>query len=181
MMAIVARPTRTVVLELVTAQSRPVVENLIQLYIHDLSQFRLTRPDTMGRFNHDERYAVFFSDPDRCAYLFRDESGPVGFGLVRGLSESRRLMAGFFVVRGVRRLGVGHAAALEMLRRHRGTWEIPFQDENAGAARFWRELATLAAGPNWSEERRPVPMKPQIPDDVWITVDSSTMSPPAQP
>jgi predicted acetyltransferase len=176
MMSVVAGPSTPVQLELVTTLTQPVVEKLLQLYIHDLSQFRFSRPDEAGRFNHDDRYAVFFSDPDRVAYLFRDDSGPVGFGLVRGLNETRRLMAGFFVVRGSRRLGVGHGAALAMLRRHPGVWEIPFQDENAGAARFWRELATSAVGENWTEDRRPVPMKPHIPDDVWITLDSSGMS-----
>ena len=162
--------------ELATNDTRPIVEHLLQLYIHDLSQFRFSRPDGSGRFNHDERYAVFFSDPDRCAYLFRDESGPVGFGLIRGLSGHRRLMAGFFVVRGVRRRNVGHVAALEMLRRHPGVWEIPFQEENAGAARFWRVVADAAVGSAWREDRRPVPMKPHIPDDVWITLDSSALS-----
>ena len=176
-MMTVVNSSSPVQLELVTAQSRPVVEKLLQLYIHDLSQFRLTRPDEAGRFNHDERYAVFFSDSDRCAYLFRDETGPVGFGLIRGLNESRRLMAGFFVVRGVRRLGVGHDAALALLRRHSGPWEIPFQEENAGATRFWREVAGSAVGRKWTEDRRPVPIKPHIPDDVWITLDSSEMLP----
>jgi predicted acetyltransferase len=170
-----ARPA-SIDLELVTNHSRPVVENLVQFYIHDLSQFRFTRPDASGRFNHDDRYAIFFTDPDRCAYLFRDASGPVGFGLVRGLSERRRLMAGFFVVRGVRRQNVGRVAALEMLRRHPGAWEIPFQEENAGAARFWREVADVAVGGEWTEERRPVPMKPHIPGDVWIILDSTRLS-----
>lgn len=177
MMAVVTTRANPVALELVSAQSRPIVENLLQLYIHDLSQFRFGRPDETGRFNRDDRYVAFFSDPDRCAYLFRDDSGPVGFGLVRGLSEPRRLMAGFFIVRGVRRLGVGHDAAFQMLRRHPGVWEIPFQDENVGAARFWRELAVLAVGDRWTEDRRPVPMKPHIPDDVWITLASSEMAP----
>jgi predicted acetyltransferase len=167
---------RHVELELVTSDTRSVVENLLQLYIHDLSQFRFSRPDESGRFNHDDRYAIFFTDPDRCAYLFRDESGPVGFGLVRGLSEHRRLMAGFFVVRGARRQNVGHDTALEMLRRHPGAWEIPFQEENAGAARFWRELAGAAVGDEWTEDRRPVPNKPHLPDDVWITLNSASMS-----
>ena len=175
MMTVVPSESGRVELESVTAQSRPVVENLIQLYVHDLSQFRLSRPDESGRFNHDERYAVYFSEPDRCAYLFRDVSGPIGFGLIRGLNESRRLMAGFFVVRGVRRLGVGHDAALAMLRRHPGAWEIPFQEENVGAARFWRDVAVSAVGNEWTEDRRPVPGKPDIPDDVWITLDSSEM------
>lgn len=163
-------------LELVTTDSRPILENLLPLYIHDLSQFRFTRPDVTGRFNHDDRYVDFFTDPDRCAYLFRDSSGPLGFGLVRGLNESRRLMAGFFVVRGVRRRNVGHVAALDMLRRHPGVWEVPFQEENAGAARFWRAVADAAVGAEWSEVRRPVPMKPHIPHDVWITLDSTSLS-----
>ena len=165
----------SVALEIVDSTSRPIAENLLQLYIHDLSQFRLSRPDQFGRFDHDDRYAGFFSDPDRCAYLFRDESGPIGFGLVHGLKEPRRLMAGFFVVRGVRRLGIGRQGALEILRRHPGPWEIPFQEENGGAARFWREVATLAVGNDWTEDRRPVPMKPHIPHDVWITLNSTRM------
>lgn len=168
-------------LELVSAQTRPIVESLLQLYIHDLSQFRLSRPDAEGHFNHDDRYAAYFSDPGRCAYLFRDSSGPVGFGLVRGLDEPRRLMAGIFIVRGLRRRGCGRDAALAMLRHHVGVWEIPFQDENVGTARFWRDLAGAAVGDTWTEDRRPVPMKPHIPDDVWITLDSSAMLPSTQP
>ncbi len=82
-------------------------------------------------------------------------------------------MAAFFIVRGVRRKRFGHNAALEMLRRHPGVWEIPFQEVNAGAACFWRELAELAVGHEWTEETRPVPMKPQIPDDVWITLNTA--------
>ena len=175
-MSNVMRRLPPVDLELATVNSRPIIENLLQLYIHDLSQFRFSRPDERGRFNHDDRYAIFFNDPDRCAYLFRDEFGPVGFGLARGLDEDRRLMAGFFIVHGVRRHGVGRAAALEMLRRHPGAWEIPFQEENSGAARFWRALADLAVGRAWTEDRRPVPTKPHIPDDVWITLNSTTMS-----
>jgi predicted acetyltransferase len=176
MMSVVTPHSGPVQIEPVTATTRPVAESLLQLYVHDLSQFRLSRPDEAGRFNHDERYAAFFADPDRCVYLFRDELGPIGFGLIRGLSEPRRLMAGFFVVRGVRRRGVGRDSALALLRRHRGAWEIPFQEENAGAARFWRQLADAAVGSRWTEERRPVPMKPDIPDDVWITLDSTQMS-----
>jgi predicted acetyltransferase len=176
-MMTVVTSSNPVTLERVGVDTRSIVEHLLQLYVHDLSQFRLTRPDETGRFSHDERYVSYFSDPDRCAYLFRDDAGPVGFALVRGLSEERRLMAGFFVVRGARRSGVGRDAALAILRRHPGLWEIPFQDENVGAASFWRELARSAAGTNWIEERRPVPMKPHIPDDVWITLDIAEMAP----
>jgi len=39
----------------------------------------------------------------------------------------------FFVVRAVRRTGIGRAAAVELLGRYPGRWEIPFQEENPGA------------------------------------------------
>jgi hypothetical protein len=59
--------------------------------------------------------------------------------------------------------------AIEVLRRHPGRWEIAFQEENPGAARFWRGIATELAGDAYQEERRPVPGKPHIPPDVWLT------------
>jgi hypothetical protein len=38
------------------------------------------------------------------------------------------------------------------------------------AARFWRRVAADAGGDDAREERRPVPGKPEIPPDVWITI-----------
>jgi predicted acetyltransferase len=77
-------------------------------------------------------------------------------------------MGEFFVVRAARRGGVGHAAALEAIRRHPGRWEIAFQEENPKAARFWRRVATEVVGDAWTTEARPVPDKPHIPPDTWL-------------
>jgi predicted acetyltransferase len=77
-------------------------------------------------------------------------------------------MGEFFVVRAARRQRVGYRAAVELLHLHPGRWAIPFQEENPGAARFWRRLASEIAGSGWREERRPVPEKPQIPPDSWL-------------
>ncbi|HWG61263.1 MAG TPA: hypothetical protein VG253_06075, partial [Streptosporangiaceae bacterium] len=93
---------------------------------------------------------------------------PAGFAFVRGQSGDQRIMAEFFVVRAARRRRVGHSAALQILRLHPGRWEIPFQEENAGAARFWRRVAVAAVGDQWTQERRAVPGKPQLPPDTWL-------------
>ena len=79
-------------------------------------------------------------------------------------------MSEFFVVRGARRQGVAGAAVRELFARHQGDWEIPFQDNNVAAARFWRRLAAAIAGDAVRESFRPVPNKPEIPPDVWITL-----------
>jgi predicted acetyltransferase len=64
---------------------------------------------------------------------------PAGFVFVRGLAAGAGplVMGEFLVVRAVRRRGVGRAAARMVLARHPGAWEIPFQEANAEAARFW--------------------------------------------
>jgi predicted acetyltransferase len=111
---------------------------------------------------------LFFGDPDRCAYLVRHDGALVGFALVRGLSGDTRVMGEFFVVRAARRKRAGYQTALELFRLHPGHWEIPFQEENPGAARFWRRVAAQAAGDAVKEERRPVPDKPEIPPDTWL-------------
>ncbi|MET0161600.1 MAG: GNAT family N-acetyltransferase, partial [Microbacteriaceae bacterium] len=51
-----------------------------------------------------------------------------------------------------------------------GRWQIPFQEENVTAARFWRGVAAEVAAGGVDEERRPVPGKPHIPPDVWLSL-----------
>ncbi|MEV6622906.1 hypothetical protein AB0M83_07610 [Amycolatopsis sp. NPDC051106] len=54
----------------------------------------------------------------------------------------------------LRRQGVGLAAAAELLRSRRGRWAIAFLEENAPAARFWRQVATEVVGERWTQELR---------------------------
>jgi predicted acetyltransferase len=147
------------------------VERLWQLYWHDLSEFRRVLPDADGLFP-DRLLAPYRDNPDCRGYLIEDGGPPLGFVFVGRLAEGPRLMSEFFVVRAARRTGVGYRATLDPLNRHPGRWEIPFQEENQGAARFWRHAATAVAGDTWTEERRPVPGKPHLPHDVWITLDA---------
>ena len=168
-----------VTLSPLTADTRPVIETLWQLYRHDLSEFRGTNgpegfrgtlPDEHGLF-HTRTLAPFLDDePGRAAYLLSLGSRPVGFAFVSGVVSEPRLMAEFFVVRGARKQAVGRAAVDALFGLHPGTWEIPFQENNVAAARFWRSVAARIAGDGYREERRPVPDKPEVTPDVWITL-----------
>lgn len=166
-------PVVPVVLRLATADDRPVVERLWQLYAHDLSELRGSMPDAEGLFKPG-RLPLYFEEPDRCVYVLSRDDVPAGFAMVRGLREGPRVMGEFFVVRAARRQGAGHDAAVQLLDRHPGPWEIAFQEENAGAARFWRRVAREAAarGGSWREERRPVPGKPEVQPDTWLLLDT---------
>jgi predicted acetyltransferase len=156
----------------VTDTTRPVIERLWQLYLHDLSEFRGTMPDEHGSFKAGRLPAYLVDDDDRGAYLIASEGRVGGFVLLRGLVHQPRTIGEFFVLRALRRRRVGHDAAVIALREHPGAWEIAFQEENAGAATFWRRVASDVAGTSWFEERRPVPGKPGIPPDVWLMLQT---------
>jgi predicted acetyltransferase len=171
--------TTELTLRPVTDETRSVLERLWQLYRHDLSEFRGqhlpngfrgTLPDGEGAFAVRSLLPFAGDDPDRAAYLFWSGPSPVGFALVSGVAAGPRLMSEFFVVRGLRGHGIARAAARELFALHPGAWEIPFQEANIAAARFWRRLAASVCDDGVREERRPVPGKPEVPPDVWLTV-----------
>jgi len=154
-----------------TTQQRHAAARLWQLYRHDLSEFRGSMPDGEGLYKPG-RLPTFFEDSDRCGYLIHSGPALAGFAMVRGLSREPKVMGEFFVVRAARRQRVGYDAVTGLFRLHPGRWEIAFQEENPGAARFWRRVAAGVAGAACKEERRPVPGKPEIPPDTWLILST---------
>ncbi|MFD7642112.1 GNAT family N-acetyltransferase [Kitasatospora sp. NPDC059795] len=151
------------------AADRPTVERLWLMFSHDLSEFRGHLPNPDGSF-HDGWLQSAFSDPDWAPYLLTaDADAPVGFAFVRGLTGPVRGLNSFFVVRGARRSGLGLHAVRQIVALHPGRWQIAFQDANAPAARFWRTAAAHLAGTAWTEELRPVPGRPELAPDSWIS------------
>ena len=77
----------------------------------------------------------------------------------------------FFVVRALRRAGVGREAARQVIAMFPGKWSIAFQVYNPGAQRFWSQVAANAVGDRWTTydgpappAGRPTPGSPSRPD-----------------
>jgi predicted acetyltransferase len=138
------------------------------MFRHDLSEFRGVLPNADGTFRSEWLQAAF-ADADWAPYLVTSGERPVGFAFVRGLTGPTRVLNSFFVARGARRAGIGLRAVREVLAQHPGPWEVAFQDHNLAAVHFWRRVATEVAGHTWTEEHRPVPGRPELPPDVWIS------------
>lgn len=154
----------------------PVVAWLWQDFRHDLAPVVRGFPYADGRYRHSGLDA--YPAPDRCGYLAwvphpnTGEDAPIGFALVRGLDAASRLLQAFFVVPAARRSGVGRGLARDVIARHPGPWEIPFQAGNTAAASFWRRVATDAWGAaragRWTERTESVPGRPELAPDHWI-------------
>lgn len=151
-----------------TPADRPAVERLWLMFRHDLSEFQGGLPAADGGFRNDW-VASAFTGPGWAPYLLICGDRLAGLAFVRGLDGPVRVLNSFFVVRGARRRGIGLRAAREVLTRHPGPWEIAYQEDNPAAARFWPRLAAELADDAWTREPRPVPGRPELPPDVWIS------------
>ncbi len=129
--------------ELVPAleSDQPRLENLLELYVHDFSELLGLTPGEDGRFSYP-KLPTYFREEGRAPFLLRADGRLSGFALAsRGSLVSGDPdvwdVSEFFVVRGVRRRGVGLAAAEALFRARAATWEVRVMDLNASARRFW--------------------------------------------
>ena len=145
----------SVALTAVSEDHKAVLANLLQLYCYDFSEFDGEELTAHGTFTY--RYLDhYFTDDDREACLVTADGRLAGFTMTRRLDDGTRSVAEFFVVRRHRRLGVGRAAAHQMLRRHPGRWQLTFQHANLAAARFWPAVvAVIAEGSIQSDDAYP--------------------------
>lgn len=120
-------------LEPVGPERREVVHNLVQLYRHDLSEFRGYELDERGTYAYDYLDA-FLGDPDREAYLVRVDDSLAGFVFTHRLPDGVWQVSELFVVRPHRRSGVGRVALTKTFELHPGRW-MCFVDELNEASR----------------------------------------------
>lgn len=129
---------------------RQVLANLLELYIHDFSEFLNIEAGPDGRFGYPH-LPLYWQEPGRHPFLIRANGNLAGFVLVkRGAAHEANQpvwdMAEFFVMRRYRRLGVGTLAANAVLRIFTGAWEIRVLEANRAAQPFWRRTVSAFAG-----------------------------------
>lgn len=134
----------------VGAADKPVIAALLQLYLHDFSEFEPRELTAHGTFDYPWLDS-YFTAPEREAYLITVAGHPAGFALARcdvDGSEGDWNVSEFFVVRRHRRQGVAERAARLLFARHMGPWTLSFLVGNVPAARFWpRVVEAVATGP----------------------------------
>ena len=150
---------------------RAVLGNLGQLYRHDLSEALGHLPNDDGTFNNRRLDAFFVGeDPGSEAWLIAVAGRTGGFVLTSVAPDGTRVLSDFFVVRALRRIGVGRAAAEATFTAYPGRWSVAFQDYNPGARAFWESVADAVSHGNWCSEHHSVPGKPELPPDTWMTL-----------
>lgn len=116
---------------------KDVVNQLLELYLHDLSELTGADVGPHGRYDYfflDD----YWTEPDRHPFLLRVDGNLAGVALVA--SGPPHDIAEFFVMRKYRRQRVGSRAALALFHRFPGEWQIRQIAANTAATAFWRSV-----------------------------------------
>lgn len=124
---------------------REALANMMQLYIHDFSDYLVGRPVAdLGENGRFAEYPLdsYWDEPSRVPLLMRREGYLVGFALLNAVGHTERAvernMAEFFIARKHRRGGLGTLAARTIFSRYPGLWEVAVARANTPALSFWR-------------------------------------------
>jgi predicted acetyltransferase len=122
-------------------EQRPLLANMLELYLHDFSEFLELRLGADGRFGYDQ-LPLYWKESGRHPFLIVADGHLAGLAFVRRGSQISSDadvwdLAEFFIVRGFRRLGLGMKAAQTVWKRFPGKWEVRVIDRNQKAMEFW--------------------------------------------
>lgn len=137
-------------LEMQTASvsEKPVLRNLLQLCLHDYSEFNGEDVDEHGIFNYNYLDS-YWTEPGRHAFLARVDGKLAGFVLVRQLDPEQAAyhIAEYFILRKYRRRGLGRQVAFWVFDHFPGQWMVSQETGNLSAQAFWRRIvADYTAG-----------------------------------
>lgn len=133
---------------------RPLVAQLLQLYLHDFSELDHDDVGEDGRFDY-RWFDLYGRKAGYHPLLLRIGGKPAGFVLLeeRGSegNPAAHYVAEFFVLRAYRRSGYGTAVARALFDRYPGKWEIEQTGPNLAAQAFWREVIAGDTGQRYRE------------------------------
>lgn len=139
---------------------KPILENLLEKYDYEFSQYDQEDVSPLGLYGYDW-LDCYWTSPGRHPFLLRADGVLAGFAMVGDHFEARiddgeYNMSEFFVMYKYRRLGAGRLMARELFRMFPGRWELKLHPKNLASAVFWPAVVGAATGGRF-EVRENVP------------------------
>ena len=121
-----------------------VMQNLMQFYIYDFSEYVKYDVEDNGLFApYPDLKDYWEGDNNKFPYIIKKNDKYVGFVLVKFISSKDRSyfsIAEFFILKKYRHEGIGKAIAIKVFNLHKGQWEVYQKDSNKPAQIFWNKV-----------------------------------------
>lgn len=129
---------------------RALIENLLQLYIYDFTEFTNAAITENGLYKIMPDFDTYWTHSrSNVPYLINVDEEIAGFILIKKLDEPRKMnyLSHFFILRKFRRKGVGRKAAVHIFKLFGGEWGLHHLENNVPAQKFWdRIIDEISAG-----------------------------------
>lgn len=137
-------------LQKITEEEKPVLRNLMELYLYDYSEFSGEDIGKHGVYGYG-RLDHYWTDEGRHPLLIRVEEQLAGFVLVSQWPDGNHISE-FFVMRKYRRRGIGTNVARRVFALFPGRWEVSQDADNLAAQAFWRKTIAACTKGAYTEE-----------------------------
>jgi len=121
-----------------------VIQNLMQFYIYDFSEYISYDVENNGLFAAYPYLTDYWEgDNNKFPYIIKKDDKYVGFVLVKFITSNDRSyfsIAEFFILKKYRRGGIGKAVAFKIFNLYKGEWEVFQKDANKPAQLFWNKV-----------------------------------------
>ncbi len=129
-----------------SAEDTSCIENLMQFYNYDLSEYYPIQLSRSGRFLLQPKQH-YLSKPKVFPFLIRVSDELAGFAVIDDEvleSSTDYNMGYFFIARRFRNRGVGRIVTRQLFSRFSGRWEVYYLAENKLAGHFWQSVISEA-------------------------------------
>jgi predicted acetyltransferase len=121
-----------------------VIQNLMQFYIYDFSEFIRYDVEGNGLFTPYPGLNDYWEESNnKFPYIITTNGKYVGFVLVKFVTSTEPghfSIAEFFILKKYRREGIGKAIAVKVFNLHKGHWEVYQKESNKPAQIFWNKV-----------------------------------------
>lgn len=133
-------------LHLANKSEKFLLQELLQTYLKEYSQFEEIKQDSNGNFAY-KYFDSYWQEKDRLPLLIKDREKVIGFIFVRlnivGIYNS---IAEFFIKQEYRKLGFGTNALKLVFEQYPGEWRLEYAKKNLVAKNFWLKTISNLTG-----------------------------------
>lgn len=137
----------------VTSDEKSILNNLMEKYLYEFSQWELTDIGEDGLYGY-EYLDCYFTEKNRFPYFIKSDGKLAGFVLVSDYPEvvdekTDFCLSEFFILYKYRRSGVGRDAVRQLLDKHHGKWQLKRHPHNTASVFFWDKVIDELTGGNY--------------------------------
>lgn len=134
----------------------PVLENLVHLYLHEISVYEPREIESDGMYRLDGM-ATWFDDDKKFPFFVRVKGKLAGFAMVRRLDslapEPTYSLSHLFMLETYRQLGIGEEIARSLFDQFQGHWQVGVPQENKVGRQFCRRVLYRYTSGDFGEVR----------------------------